>query len=36
MWLDIFASNRAFILQTSRQLRLLLSDLEGYLESGDM
>ncbi len=35
MWMDIFASNREFILQTSRQFRDVLSELEGYLESGD-
>jgi prephenate dehydrogenase len=33
--MDIFASNREFILQTSRQFRDVLSELEGYLESGD-
>ena len=35
MWMDIFASNREFILQTSRQLRILLSEMESCLESGD-
>jgi prephenate dehydrogenase len=35
MWMDIFASNREFILQTSRQLRLLLSEMESCLEDGD-
>jgi prephenate dehydrogenase len=34
MWLDIFASNRDFILQTSRQLRVLLAELENCLEEG--
>jgi prephenate dehydrogenase len=35
MWMDIFASNREFILQTSRQLRALLSEMESFLEDGD-
>jgi prephenate dehydrogenase len=35
MWMDIFASNREFILQTSRQLRALLSEMERCLEDGD-
>ena len=35
MWMDIFASNREFILQTSRQFRALLAELEGYLENDD-
>ncbi len=35
MWMDIFDSNREFILKTSRQFRARLSDLEGYLEHGD-
>jgi prephenate dehydrogenase len=35
MWMDIFASNREFILQTSRQTRALLSEMEGCLENGD-
>jgi prephenate dehydrogenase len=35
MWMDIFASNREFILQTNRQLRLQLSELERCLVSGD-
>jgi prephenate dehydrogenase len=35
MWMDIFASNREFILQTSRQFRALLSEMETCLEGGD-
>jgi prephenate dehydrogenase len=35
MWMDIFASNREFILQTSRQLRAVLSEMESCLEDGD-
>ncbi|MGD0153683.1 MAG: prephenate dehydrogenase [Thermacetogeniaceae bacterium] len=35
MWMDIFDSNREFILQTSRQFRARLTDMEGYLERGD-
>jgi prephenate dehydrogenase len=35
MWMDIFTSNREFILQTSRQLRLLLSEMERCLVNGD-
>jgi len=35
MWMDIFASNREFILQTSRQLRFSLSELEGCLRDGN-
>jgi prephenate dehydrogenase len=33
--MDIFASNREFILQTSRQLRAVLSEMESCLEDGD-
>jgi prephenate dehydrogenase len=35
MWMDIFASNRELILQTSRQFRALLAEMETCLASGD-
>lgn len=35
MWMDIFASNRDFILQTSRRFRGLIEEMEGCLERDD-